>query len=83
MTKRVAYYILVLVVFFVSPLISSCAGKEDISTVIQEADALCKEEPEEAMALIINYNYGNHHNIRANAYFQHALSQERERATTP
>lgn len=78
MTKRVAYHILVLVVFFVSPLISSCAGKEDISTIIQEADALCKEEPEEAMALIVNYNYGNHHNIRANAYFQHALSQERE-----
>lgn len=78
MTKRTTYKLLILVVLTIAPLILSCGHREDISFIIERADALSKDNPEEAMALIVYYDYGNNHDMRANAYYQHALSQKRD-----
>lgn len=76
MIKRVVYWLLILVACILTPLISKRIHREDISTVIERANALCQDNPEEAMALISTYDYKRDHHMRANAYYQHALTQK-------
>ena len=76
MIKRIVYWLLILVACILTPLISKRIHREDISTVIERANALCQDNPEEAMALISTYDYKRDHHMRANAYYQHALTQK-------
>lgn len=44
--------------------------------MLMRAESLAAESPEEAMALIVTYDYGNDNAKRANAYYAHALTQQ-------
>lgn len=75
MTRGVIYMYLVVVVCIFTPLLTSCKYDEDISAVLDRANSSIKENSEEAMRLIINYDYGDDDSKRANTFYEHALCQ--------
>jgi tetratricopeptide (TPR) repeat protein len=72
-----AYWLPVIAVLLVAPLILGCVGREDIASILEQADTLAKDDPKKAIALVTSYNYNNNNDMRAHAYYTHALSQQR------
>lgn len=71
-----AYWLPVIAVLLVAPLIWGCSHSEDITTLLERAESLAKDDPKEAIALVTSYDYDNDNNMRAYAYYTHALSQQ-------
>ena len=77
MGRRKAYWLPILAVLLIAPLMLGCVGREDIASILEQADTLAKDDPKKAIALVTSYNYNNNNDMRAHAYYTHALSQQR------
>lgn len=77
MKRLKAYWLPIIAVLLIAPLVLGCSYREDIVVVLERADSLAKENPNEAITLVTSYDYDNDYNMRAHAYYTHALSHQR------
>lgn len=79
MNRHNAYWLPIIAVLLlvVVPLIVGRGHKEDIATILERADSLAKERPNEAITLVTSYDYDNDYDMCANAYYTHALSHQK------